>query len=344
MANYAVEAMNTIRANASTFYQGVVPVATAGNISAVADPILNYQSVNNEFLNALVNRIALTIVHQRMFTNPLDRFKKGMIPLGNDVQEIFTNPAKGVGYDMTATTSVFERIPPDVKAAYHRVNSEMQFPVTISNDMLTKAFVSWDNMESLIANIVNSLYSGANIYEYETMRNMVGNCINSGYMATSYLGDTFSKDTSDDLVTMIKATSGRITFPSQDYNAYSLLNEDAPVTTWTPKDRQVLLIRTDVAAVVDVATLAAAFNMDKADFMGAQIEVDKFGDTEEASKTLAVLVDESWFQIYDKLRKMTEQYNARSLSWNYFWNVWQTFSYSPFVNAVAFIEGTATNV
>lgn len=334
----AVAAMNAIRSSASDYYKGTVPEATAGNIQAVADPILSYTAVQNEFLNSLVNRIALTTIDAKLYQSPLEQFKKGMIPLGDDVQEIFINPAKGEGYDMTATTGVFTRVPPDVKAAYHRVNSEMQYTVTITNDMLVKAFVSWDAMENLIAGIVNSLYNGANIYEYTTVRDMVGNAVNSSYINKQTVTAVTDETTAKALLAKIKTFSGMIQFPSTAYNSFSVLNPTSPVTTWTPKDRQVLLIRSDINAVMDVEALASAFNLDKAEFIGKRVEVDSFGTTGDAAKTYAVLVDESFFQIYDKLRKMTEQYNAKSLSWNYFWNVWQTFSYSPFVNAVAFVE------
>ena len=64
-------------------------------------------------------------------------------------------------------------------------------------------------------------------------------------------------------------------FPSTLYNAYSKMSgADKPVTTWTDESRIVLLINADVMAEIDVEVLAAAFNMDKADFLGRVIVVD----------------------------------------------------------------------
>ena len=94
-------------------------------------------------------------------------------------------------------------------------------------------------------------------------------------------------------------------------------------------------------AITDVNVLAFAFNMDKAQFLERVIEVDNFGTTGDAAKTVAVLADEGWMQVYDNLNEMTEFYNAKALSWNYYWNHWQIYSYSPFANAVAFIAGEA---
>lgn len=337
--------LNTIRANASTNYQNVVPVATDFNLQDVGNPILSYTAISNEFLSALVNRIALTIVQNRTFNNPLSPLKRGMIPLGQDVEEVFTNPANAVAYDIEATTELLARTPPDVKAAYHRMNRQDQFPVTISNQALRKAFVSWNDLEALIASIVNSLYSGDNIKEYNLMTDLYGTAVNSGFMKVKTVSPITNEASGKSFMKAVKMVSGMMQFPSSDYNAYqSIVNqggkEDSPVVTWTPKDRQIFIVRSDVLANIDIDVLAYAFNMDKASFLGRTVEVGSFGSIGLAANTLAILADEGWTQVYDNLAEMSEFYNAKSLSWNYFYNHWQTYSYSPFANAVAFVASS----
>ena len=56
----------------------------------------------------------------------------------------------------------------------------------------------------------------------------------------------------------------------------------------------------------------------------------------------AVLLDENWFQVYDNNNKFTEKYVASGMYWNYFYHTWKTVSYSPFANAVVFVQSTAT--
>lgn len=51
----------------------------------------------------------------------------------------------------------------------------------------------------------------------------------------------------------------------------------------------------------------------------------------------AVLVDENYFQVYDNLSRMTEQYCASGMYWNYFYNTWKTVAVSPFSNMVTFV-------
>lgn len=54
-------------------------------------------------------------------------------------------------------------------------------------------------------------------------------------------------------------------------------------------------------------------------------------------KVKAVLVDENYFQVYDNLSRMTEQYCASGMYWNYFYNTWKTVAVSPFSNMVTFV-------
>lgn len=118
-------------------------------------------------------------------------------------------------------------------------------------------------------------------------------------------------------------------------------------------------------AKYDVEVLSAAFNMDKAEFMGklkliddfTTFDSDRFEIIMENSDMIApvtaeelalmadvqaVLVDSEWFQIYDNNNKFTEKYVASGMYWNYFYNVWKTVSHSPFSNAVVFVANTAT--
>ena len=68
--------LDVIRANASTEYRERVPLATQTSIAEVGAPILTYTSTQNEFLSALVNRIALTIIRNKTLKNPLAVLKK----------------------------------------------------------------------------------------------------------------------------------------------------------------------------------------------------------------------------------------------------------------------------
>ena len=327
-----VKIMNAIRANASATYQERVPQATRDNIAAVANPILEYQATTNEFLSALINRIGLTVVRSRDFRNPLSVLKQGNIPLGKDIEEIWTNPAKAETFDPVSTGLLTRKLP-DTKAIFHRMNRQDKYKVSISNPQLKMAFVSWDKLEALIASIINSLYSGNYYDEYVLCKNLFASAITGDKIKTETVGTINSEATAKSFITKAREYFTNFAFPSSAYNAYTPTQGEDPVVTWTPNEDVRFIIRSDINAFVDVNVLASAFNMDKADFLGKTLIVDDFGS---ATNCYAVMCDKAYTQIYDNYREMTEFFNGETLTWNYYYHVWQTYSVSLLCNAIAF--------
>lgn len=329
--------LDVIRANASTEYQERVPVTTQTNITEVGNPILTYQSIQNEFLNALVNRIALSVIQNKTAKNPLAVLKKGTIPLGSDIQEIFTNMAKDTGFDGKGD-KLLTKTTPDVKALYHRVNREGQYPVTITRAMLQRAFTSYAELEKLMNSIITSMYSGDNRDEFILMKNLFAGAIANNLTVKVSVDHVDDATAATSLIKAIKKASKAFTYPSTAFNKYYVNKPDSdtgePVTTWTPLENQILLIRSDIMVDIDVDVLAKAFNMNKVDFLARTLEVDNFGS---ATNCYAMLMDESCPQIYDNLYEITEFYNPQGLYWNYWLNHHQTYGFSLFANSVAFV-------
>jgi hypothetical protein len=330
--------VNTIIENGSTELQARIPKATTDNIAAIAAPIMNYQVVQNEFLNALVNKIALVLIQNRIARNPLAVLKNGSLPLGNDIQDIFVNMAKDQGYDgkgdklLTVTT-------PDVKAAYHRLNRKGQYASTIYRTQLERAFTSYQELEAMVTGIVNSMYSGDNKDEFVLCKDTLADAINKGIAKNIEVTDVTDEASATALVKAIKTASSLFQFPSTNWNGWATFKEaDAltPVETWCPKEDQILIIRADIATNIDVDVLAQAYNIDKATFTASMtLEVDNFGDNKQC---LAMLIDKSFIRLFDNLMYMTDFFNPQGLYYNYWLNHWQTYSYAPFANAVAFCK------
>ncbi len=329
--------LDVIRANASTEYQERVPAATQATITEVGAPILTYTSTQNEFLTALVNRIALTIIQNKTLKNPLAILKKGTIPLGSDVQEIFTNMAKDQGFDGSGG-KLLTRTIPDTKTLYQRLNRKGQYPVTISKQQLQTAFTSYSELEKLLSGIVIAMYSGDNYDEFILMKNLMADALNKEKIVSVNSDHVTNEATAKLLIKAIKKASKAFTFPSSNFNTYYANKPDSdtgdPVITWTPTEDQILIIRSDVMVDISVDVLAAAFNLSETQFLTQYLEIDTFGS---ASNCYAILCDRSWVQVYDNLFETTEFYNAQGLYWNYWLNHWQTYGYSLFANAVAFV-------
>ena len=354
-----LDILNVIRQNASYDYQQNVPTVTkATDIPKVGEIIYGTPAFANQFLNALVNRIAIVRVQSANFNNPYSILKKGYLEFGESVEDIFVSIAKVVEYTPEkGNEREFKRTLPDVRSAFHVMNWRVMYPVTIQDEDLRQAFLSIDGVQNLIAQIVDSVYTAAEYDEFLLFKYLLIKAISHG--------KTFpvSSGGSTDLKTAairFRGMSNLLTFMSSKYN-------EAEVNTSTPKNRQVIFMDSMYNASFDVNILASAFNMDKADFMGrlfliddwttfdndrfAVIRANSDGIEEVTSQELAllknvkaVILDENWFQVYDNNNKFTEKYVASGLYWNYFYHTWKTVSSSPFANAITFVstDGTIT--
>lgn len=332
-------------------YRNSVPVATLANIRDVGNPIINYTLVTNQFLSVLINKIAFTYVHNRSFVNPLRVLKKGGVPLGYDIEEIMVNPAEAKPYSICgtdvngdateATDGLFECAKPDVKVAYHRLNRQDKYKVRIARPLLEHAFTNWVAFGNFVDAIINSLYNGDEIDEFNLTKQMIGDAVSNQRIIEQVVGPVTDEASAKNLIRAIRTDVLNFQIPSSSFNAWAALNPtDTPAITWVNSaDDLVLLVRNDVLGYVDVDVLASAFNLSYTEFLGNKLSIDSFGP--DASNVLAVLVDKAWTQIYDNRKEMTDWFSPSALYWDYWLHHWQTYSYSPMANAKAYVE-TAT--
>ena len=350
-----VDILNTIRANASSAYQNQVPEITkATEIPAVGDVLFGYPALANEFISALVNRIALVRVNSVTFNNEYAELKKGFLQMGETVEEVFINLTKAREFSPEkAAARELKRSLPDVRSAFHAINWKVQYPLTIQYEDLRQAFTSPDGVTDLIAKLVASLNRSAEYDEYLLFKYLMIKAVTKGKMAVVELTPGNNKDAA----AKFRGISNKLTFVSPSYNA-------SGVHTNSPRNDQYLFMDSTYNGEFDVDVLAAAFNMERADFLGHLKLVDDWSTfdndrfdvirancdmIEEVTQdelalmahVKAILVDKEWFQVYDNLATMSEANIASGLYWNYFYNVWKTVSSSPFSNAIAFVEGGA---
>lgn len=354
----SVAILNAIRNTGTANYRDYVPQAenSDSSIREIGNIIMQYPSLQNEFLSTLVNRIGKVILTSKMYTNPLAVFKKGVVDFGETVEEIFVNLAKPHSYDVsTSTQKVFARETPDVRSAFHPLNYKKFYKSTIQQKDLRQAFLSVNGITELITKIIESMYAGASYDEFLVMKYIIAKNILNGRLhpvTVPEVSDTNAKT----IVSKIKSVSNSYEFVNSNFNA-------SGVDTSTPKNDQYIIVNSEFDAVMNVEVLASAFNMSKADFTGHRVLIDSFGELDtkrlntlladdtsyteisqselNALKTIpAVLVDKNWFMIFDNLYEFTEQYNGEGLYWNYWYHNWKTFSVSPFANATVFVPNT----
>lgn len=344
-ATRAVNMANTVRTLAGDDFANAVPVATRTNISSYATPILEISSLRNMFVNTLVQRIGFEFIHNKRYNNPLARFKKGSTPLGGIVEEIGTNPVESQGFSSDGyirtpdgqVLTPLNRRTPDTKVLYHTINREDQYPISISRQQLQTAFVSWEKLDDFISSVMSAMYSGDSIDEFIYTKNLIDAGVTKDMLVTRTIANpTTSKENAENFVREMNIVSSKMCFPSTKYNKYIDQEgaEGKAYKTWSDKERQVIILSTEVLQTINISVLSQAFHMSQADFRNAVVEIDEFDNP----AILGVVCDESLLQIYDNLFEVSEQQNAQGLFFTYFLTHFETLSLSMLSNAVVFLD------
>lgn len=358
----------------STNYKNYIPFTAtdADSIRAIGKIIMDSPNLRNAFATDLINRIILVTVTSKMYENPWERLKKGVLSLGETIEEIFVNIANAELYNPSVSSeTVFKRRIPDIRAAFHIVNYQVKYPATISNEDLSAAFTTENGLYSLIEKIYESLASANNYDEFNVMKYLVALNIVNGNIKSISIPPLSNDDNIKSVVTQIKATSNKMKFLTGNYNI-------SGVKTHSKHEEQTVIVTADFDAAMDVNVLAAAFNMEKAEFLSKRLMVDSFGDIDiirlaqcapetcenitydangnvtsaslkgitteqlvELGEIPAVIIDDDFLQIYDRLITMEDIRNPDGLYTNAFLHCWKIISVSPFAPAATFSDSVA---
>ena len=362
--NTSANVLNAIRNSATTNYKDYVPYAqpNANSIKSIGTIIMDNPQIQNEFVQALINRIGMVLIQNKVLENSWSIFKKGIMEYGEIVEQVFVDIAKPFTYDTeVAENEIYKRVIPDIKSQFYIVNFQKFYKATVEDDTLRKAFLTENGLLDLTDKIIVSLVNGEVNDELLVMKYMLAKNILNGKLKAVEV-PLISSANAKSIVSTIKGVSNKMTFPNTNYN-------QAGVTNQANKDEQYLICNSDFDSIIDVEVLASAFNMDKAEFTGHRMLVDGFGQLDNARLDLlfgndsdyapltaeelevldtipAVLIDKDYFVLLDNKRAMTSKYNEQGLYWNYWLHTWKTFGVSAFSQAVVFVptESGVTSV
>ena len=169
----------------SVNYRDYVPITAtdADSIRDIGKIIMDAPNLRNAFASDLINRIVLVIVTSKMYENPWARLKKGKLDIGESVEEIFVNMAKAELYNPAGSAeTVFKRSIPDIRAAFHVVNYQVFYPVTIENEDLSMAFTTQNGLYNLIEKIYETLYTADAYDEFNVMKYLIAEHIIAGHI------------------------------------------------------------------------------------------------------------------------------------------------------------------
>lgn len=299
----------------------------------------NFQPVRNQIFSALINRIALTVVRQKNFVNPLSMFKQGFMPFGDTMQEIAVDVTTAQQYE-TGNQNQFEVVDPKVKAAYHRVNRQQFYKTTVYDTQLQYAFTEEYGLSNLINTIIATLASSNTIDEFVYTKKLITSTLNASdypvldsqkIQVAPISQRPRTVENINNFLEDIKKVLRRMQFPSRLYNSSQQMAQVTP-------DDLVLILNSDIIAINEVHNLAFAFRPEYLDLNIPILSVDSISDSD--SSLIGAIVSRRSFDIRTTKEAFTVAENAQALYTNYFMHIHQIYSASPF-EVFALIQETA---
>lgn len=362
LSNDSYAILNAIRNSIGGEFRANTPlVESAEDVKAYGLYVTGGGDARNSFMSTLINRIAKVLCLVRSYENPLKRYKKGILGPGETVENVWVGLVTPEGWTQSPVNpgDVYRVNNPDSQVTFHPVNSKLVYEITTNDTELSLAFTSEQGVYDLVAKIVQRLTDSSEWDEYIMMKYVIARALlaNSGSVQTVA---TLNAANSDSIISSMKAVSNNMRFMMTDYNV-------AGVPTHSPIGSQIFFLTANASAVLDVASLAKAYNLSYVDFIGQQQMVNSFAFTDaeqarldaimeetvaqglvpnyepftqeevaELESIIGATIDEDFFMIFDKLYQVNAVFDAKHLNTNNFLHNWKIYSYNPFANSVFF--------
>ena len=356
--------LNTIREQVGGEFRACTPlVEDTTSLRAYGMYVCGSGDARNAFMQSLVNRIAEVMSFVKSYQNPLKPFKKGMLSAGEVIENVWVGLVMPEGYTQSVSNpgDVYRTNNPENKVTFHPTNSKLVYEITTNDAELSLAFTSEGGVYDLVTRIVGRLTDSAEWDEYILMKYVLAKAILENADARVDVA-ALTAANGDAIITSMKGVSNDMRFMNTDYNI-------AGVPTHSPIEDQIFFLTAQSNAVLDVNSLASAYNLSYKQFIGQQEMINKFdftdaelerlneimdetaaqglipGYTEFTSAEKAILarvvgatIDRDFFMIFDRLYQMNAVFDQKHLNTNTFLHVWKILSYNPFANSVFFLE------
>ncbi len=339
-----VDITNLVLSMGSTDLHDRIGTVTEQSIGKVGETILTHNTIKNEFLDVLVNKICGQIFMSKVYTNPLSFFEKEPVPYGSTIESIFTDLIKAKNFNENfgesdnEVGSLIGVEKPPVKTEYYSKNFAKKYKISISDEQLRTAFMNVNGLQNLINQVLTVPTNSRNFDDFQMMKGLLANAETKEIT----LSDEYITKADDlkakELTKKTRAIVDRFGMMGNVFNIQG-------VNTFTNSKNIVIITTPEVAANMDVELLATAFNMEKAEMGRRIIKIDSFQKYDKSSnqfvaddKVELMIVDEDYIQFRRTLLLSETFRNADKLATNMFTHNQGIACVCGFVNAVKILN------
>lgn len=336
------EIVNAIRNDSTPDYQRRIPAATKGSVRDTLERLQYNTPARNEFIEALVNRIGLVEARNTVWTNPIAKFKKGLLAYGDTVEEIQTGLLKAKVYDPNRDyleREIFGQERPDVAAIFHKVNRQEYYKFTVNEPMLMRAFLEEGGLRNFVTQLMSAPTTSDQWDEFVLMAQLFAEYERTdGFYRVQVPNLATSTDKEADaksILTTVREWADTLTFVSSHFNPAGM-----PVAA--DRDDLELFLTPRMNAILDVEALAGAFNIERSAIPSRTTVIPE--EHFNIPGCQGILTTRDFFQVYDTLIDTTTAVNPTGLHTNYFFHHHEIISASKFVPTLMLTTGAGDTI
>lgn len=323
--------------SASNDFQQRIPNPS---ISSYANVIENlFAPLNNDLFNefcGLLNGLNATYVDIKRFENPLRSLMKPAQQWGNSERHVAVKylQAHAGRFDDETLLKVEK---PEFVEWFYSVGEPRRYEFSWSRQEMARAFAADGyGYDDLLNATVTQMLSTADYDRMQIMIQMFAEADNrmGGLYRYNLSAAPTTESTGKELLTGIRAVAGRMKFPTMLYN-----HIDVPV--FENSDTLILWVTPEVQANLDVQTLSAVFQLDKADIQYRVIMIPEF----PIPNVYAALTSEDFIYCRDFMSGLEPPfYNPGNRTMKYYYWQNELLGVNPAANCVLFSTDANTAI
>lgn len=318
-------------------FQQRIPNPEVNGYAATIDAL--FAPYNNDLFNSftmLLNGINQTYVESKRFTNPLRSLMKPSIRFGNTERHVAVKYLKAHAARPDDETLLKMELP-EFREFFYSVSAPRRYEFSWPRYELERAFADPDGYgyNDLLNATLDQMISSN---EYDQMNIMLQMFAEGdarlGGLHRVQVDQPTDKAKAQDLLMKVRATAGKMKFPSTLYN-----NIDIPV--FESPETLVFWATPDVLASIDVLALADLFNIDRAEVKYRIIEIPEF----PIPNVVAALTSEDFIYCREVGYGVEPPfYNPATRSYKYYLFDSEMIGVNPVANCVLFTTDSSTSI
>lgn len=319
----------------SNSFQQRIPNPVTASYANVVQEL--FSPMNNDLFNefsGLLNGLIGTYIESKRFLNPLRELKKPAVSFGNTERHVAVKYLQAhAGSFNDETLLKVER--PEFVEWFYSVSEPRRYEFSWSRQELARVFASDGyGYDELLSATITQMLTSAEVDEMYIMLQMFAEADHrmGGLYRYHLSGAPTDAATSKELLTGIRATAGRMRFPSMNYN-------HIPVPVFESPETLVVWVTPEVDAVIDVQALASVFNMEKADIQYRKIVIPEF----PIPNVYAAITSEDFIYYRDFMTGLEPPfYNPGNRTFKYYYWANALIGVNPAANCVLFSTDAQT--